>query len=360
MSSKKILTVIGARPQFVKAAVISRALAARTSLREVIVHTGQHFDDNMSTVFFDELGIPTPAYNLGIGGGSHGANTGRALEAVERVMQKQRPDIVMVFGDTDSTLAGALAAAKLCIPVAHVEAGLRSFNRQMPEEVNRVLTDHLSSLLFSPSAGARANLEREGIPGQRVQVVGDVMYDAVRTFAPVAARRSTVVAALGLAPGDYTLATLHRKENTDNPDRLRSILAGLARGEQPTVLPLHPRTRQRMAEFGIDCEPGIRLIDPLGYFDMMELERNARVIATDSGGVQKEAYFHGVPCVTMRDETEWVELVALGVNRLVGADADAIADSLRRPPRIAGAAQNIYGDGATAERIGDLLDRFQP
>lgn len=359
MRSKKILTVVGARPQFVKAAVVSRALADHGGLHEVIVHTGQHFDDNMSTVFFDELDIPKPAHHLGIGGGSHGANTGRALEAVERVMLDEQPDIVLVYGDTDSTLAGALAAAKLCIPVAHVEAGLRSFNRRMPEEVNRVLTDHVSELLFAPSAAAIDNLAREGIGGSKVYSVGDVMYDAVLAFTPVAERRSDVLASLGLAAQAYALVTLHRKENTDDATRLRSILDGLQRSGLPVVLPLHPRTRNRLTDFGIRPGPRIRVVDPVGYFDMMLLERNARLIATDSGGVQKEAYFHGVPCVTMRDETEWVELVELGVNRLVGADADAIAAALERPPVVAGVTRGAYGDGHSAARIASMLHGFE-
>jgi UDP-GlcNAc3NAcA epimerase len=356
--SKKILTVVGARPQFVKAAVVSRALADHGGLQEVIAHTGQHFDDNMSAVFFDELAIPKPTHHLGIGGGSHGANTGRALEAIEGVIRVEQPDIVLVYGDTDSTLAGALAAAKLCIPVAHVEAGLRSFNRRMPEEVNRVLTDHVSELLFAPSAAAIENLEREGIDACKVHSVGDVMYDAVLAFTPVAERRSDVMVRLGLTAGTYALVTFHRKENTDDPTRLRSILDGLQRSTLPVVLPLHPRTRNRLVEFGIRPGPGICVIDPVRYFDMMVLERNARLIATDSGGVQKEAYFHGIPCITMRDETEWVELVELGVNRLVGTDADAIATALESPPLGAGNTRGAYGDGHSALRIASLLHGF--
>lgn len=358
MKPKKILTVVGARPQFVKAAVVSRALADQGGLKEVIVHTGQHFDDNMSTVFFDELGIPQPAHNLGIGGGTHGANTGRALEAIERVMKDEAPDIVLVYGDTDSTLAGALAAGKLCIPVAHVEAGLRSFNRRMPEELNRVLTDHISELLFTPSQAAVDNLSHEGITGSKVHSVGDVMYDAVLTFSPIAERRSVVMSTLGLTPGAFALVTLHRKENTDDAARLRSIFDGLGRSQMPVVLPLHPRTRNRLSEFGIKPGMGVLIVDPVGYFDMMQLERNAGLIATDSGGVQKEAYFHGVPCVTMRDETEWVELVELGVNRLVGAQADLIADALAKPPVVAGHSRSAYGDGRSAQRIAEILSGY--
>lgn len=349
----RILTVVGARPQFVKAAVVSRALA-RSGMDEVMVHTGQHFDANMSDVFFDELEIPPPRHNLGIGGGGHGANTGRSLEQIERVIGDERPALVLVYGDTDSTLAGALAAAKLCIPVAHVEAGLRSFNRRMPEEINRVLTDHVSTLLFAPSQVAVSNLEREGIAGPRVQMVGDVMCDAALSYGRLAAQRSRIVEQLSLQPRGYVLATLHRKENTDDPARLAAILAGLSSCDVPVVLPLHPRTRKRIAEFGLEAGGAIRIIDPVGYLDMMRLEQDAALIATDSGGVQKEAYFHRVPCLTLRDETEWVELVETGVNRLVGADRDAIAAGLR-DREFRAARTDLYGDGATADRIAAAL-----
>lgn len=354
---KKILTIVGARPQFVKAAVVSRALLQSSSLSEVLVHTGQHYDKDMSEIFFQELDIPAPKRNLGIGGGSHGSNTGRALEQLESVMLEEKPDMVLVYGDTDSTLAGALAAAKLCIPVLHVEAGLRSFNRRMPEEVNRVLTDHVSTVLFVPSRAALDNLRQEGIEGDRVCQVGDVMFDAVRIFGEIAQQRSQVMEQLGLSAREYVLATLHRKENTDDRTRLAAILQGLGDSAVPVVLPLHPRTRARVDEFGLRIPATVRVVDPVGYLDMQALERNALLVATDSGGVQKEAYFHGVRCVTLREETEWVELVELGANVLAGADATKIAAALRsQEPMQAG--RQVYGDGYAADAICRYLENW--
>nr|WP_034469865.1 UDP-N-acetylglucosamine 2-epimerase (non-hydrolyzing) [Afipia sp. P52-10] len=357
-SITRVLTVVGARPQFVKAAVVSRALRDHGDMNEVLVHTGQHFDNNMSDVFFHELDILAPKFNLGIGGGSHGENTGRALQALERVMDEERPDCVLVYGDTDSTLAGALAAAKMQIPIVHVEAGLRSFNRRMPEEINRVLTDHLSSLLFAPSPAALKNLDEEGIRGEKVKHVGDVMFDAVRIFTDVASRRSQILGALDVSPGRYALATVHRKENTDDPEKLRQILEGLSHSAMRVILPLHPRTRKRLSEFGLQPSAAIEIVEPVGYLDMLWLERNAAMILTDSGGVQKEAYFHGVPCATLREETEWVELVDGGFNRLVGADVDAIARALREhsfPTDV----PNIYGSGYAANEIASILGAFR-
>ncbi|RYD66205.1 MAG: UDP-N-acetylglucosamine 2-epimerase (non-hydrolyzing), partial [Sphingomonadales bacterium] len=319
-----------------------------------LVHTGQHFDDNMSQIFFTELAIPAPRFNLGVGGGSHAANTGRAMEAIEDLILSEKPDWVLVYGDTDSTLAGGLAAAKLNVPIAHVEAGLRSFNRRMPEEINRVLVDHLSAKLFTPSQAAVDNLAREGITGDSVAQVGDVMFDAVLTFTEVAREKSTALADLGLDEGSYVLSTLHRKENTDDRERLASILDGFAMSGATVVLPLHPRTRKMLAEFGLSVPANVRIVDPVGYLDMMMLQRSARLIATDSGGMQKEAYFHGVPCVTMRDETEWVELVDLGVNQLVGADGAAIAAAIENA-RPVETDRSVYGDGRTAAKVADLL-----
>src|SRR6185369_1335901 len=292
----KILTIVGARPQFVKAAVVSKALAAGAGVCEVLVHTGQHFDVSMSDVFFRELGIPAPVHHLGIGGLAHGAMTGRMLEALEQVMQQEKPDRVLVYGDTNSTLAGALAAAKLKIPVAHVEAGLRSFNRAMPEEVNRVVTDHLSALLFAPTAQAMENLRREGIAAASIVRTGDVMYDAALAFGEIAEKHSRVLETHGLAPKSYFLATVHRAENTDDPVRLRAMFQGLAdvSARHPVVLPLHPRTRKLLAGLQLQVPDSLRMIDPVGFLDMLVLERNALAIATDSGGVQKEAYFHRV------------------------------------------------------------------
>lgn len=348
----KIVTIVGARPQFIKAAVVSRAFREwRPEVQEILVHTGQHYDANMSDVFFDELDIPRPNYNLGVGGGSHGQNTGRMIEKIEAILLEEKPDWVLVYGDTDSTLAGALASVKLHIPVAHVEAGLRSFNRRMPEEINRLLTDHVSSLLLLPGEGARANLSKEGIEGDNVQVVGDVMYDAA-LFYRSKASRPAATALQDLIPGTFALCTIHRAENTDDPERMRQILSGLAAIEATVLLPLHPRTKHRLEGFGIDVPGNVIVIDPVGYLDMVWLEANCSLVMTDSGGVQKEAYFHGKYCVTLRDETEWVELVEAGVNRLVGANSQAIKDAYAY---FAGkqfvASNSIYGDGFAAKKI---------
>jgi UDP-GlcNAc3NAcA epimerase len=315
MTRFRMLTVVGARPQFVKAAAISRAVARRSDLEEILLHTGQHFDPEMSRVFFDELAIAAPRRNLGIHGGRHGAMTGRMLEGVEATILALRPDIVLVPGDTNSTLAGALAAAKLLVPVVHLEAGLRSFNRAMPEEINRVLTDHLSALLLCPTATAVANLRREGIV-EGVHDIGDVMYDAT-LFAASAARRSTVLDRLGLVERRYAVATVHRAESTDDCGKFAAIIDFLQRQarDRAVVLPLHPRTRQRIAEWRIDLGP-VLVCEPLGYLDMHRLLQSAVAVYTDSGGLQKEAYFHRVPCVTLRGETEWVETVDTGWNRL--------------------------------------------
>lgn len=347
---QRVLTVIGARPQFIKAAVVSAALARHGGFDELLVHTGQHYDRNMSDVFFDELGLPAPAHNLSVGGGSHAQNTGRAMEGIERLIESYRPDWVMVYGDTDSTLAGAVAAAKAVVPLIHVEAGLRSFNMAMPEEVNRILADRISTLLFAPSELAKANLIGEGVPDERVRVSGDVMYDAVRIFGEIALARSTILADLGLEARGYVLGTLHRKENVDVPARLRAILEGFGRASRPVILPLHPRTRMRIQESGLSVGDNVRIIEPLGYFDMLALQRQAFAIATDSGGVQKEAFFHGVPGVVLRDETEWPELVEHGHNTLVGADPDRLVSALEArdmgevPP-------GVYGDGHAADIV---------
>lgn len=312
----RIITIVGARPQFIKAAALSRALRADADISEELLHTGQHFDDNMSAVFFRELSIPAPRFNLSINGGPHGQMTGRMLEAIETVLLDTRPDLVLVYGDTNSTLAGALAAAKLHIPVAHVEAGLRSFNRRMPEEVNRVLVDHLSALLFCPTFDAVTNLAREGITAG-VHHTGDVMFDATLHARSAALTESQVLERLQLTPGNYVLCTIHRSENTDDETRLRALLAHVKRaaGNKRVVLPLHPRTRQVFTRLGIDTD-GLQIVEPLGYFDMHRLLAGAAQVLSDSGGVQKEAYFHRVPCVTLRDETEWTETLAAGWNRL--------------------------------------------
>ncbi len=360
-----IATVLGACPQFIKAAMVSRALAEHQHpFTETLIHTGQHFDANMSEVFFDELDIPRPDYNLGIGGGSHGQNTGRMLGKIEELLLELKPDLVMVYGDTDSTLAGALAAGKKHIPVAHVEAGLRSYNRRMPEELNRLLTDQLSSILFCPTKTAVSNLKKEGFPNavspgnlQAIENVGDVMYDAALYYSKLADTKSTVLDRHSLRTDEYILATVHRAENTDDPEVLSAVIAALGEAgrEKPVVLPLHPRTSARLEEFGIALTDGILVIEPVGYLDMVMLERNASVIATDSGGVQKEAYFHGVPCLTLREETEWTELVELGWNRLAPPRPGGIARSLSEAAGSQGRQAEPYGDGHAANKIVDAL-----
>ena len=357
----KIVAIVGARPQFIKAAAVSRALKATPGIEEVLVHTGQHYDDNMSRVFFQELELPEPSYDLAIGSGAHGEQTGRMLEAIERVLVTEKPDWALVYGDTNSTLAGALAAAKLHVPVAHVEAGLRSFDRRMPEEVNRVLTDHASDVLFAPTATAVANLRREGFDEARIRLVGDVMYDAVLHYGKGIDGTSTILKELGLKPKSYILATVHRADNTDDPDRLRAIFDGLGKvaAEIPVVLPLHPRTRAALKRYEMaDQAPrGLHLIDPVGYLDMLRLESDAKLIATDSGGVQKEAFFCRVPCVTLRNETEWTELVDTGWNRLAPpTSSEAVAAALlgaADPPGTAPA--DLFGGGHASEHIAQTL-----
>ena len=349
-SQARILTIVGARPQFVKAAVVSKALAAE-GIAECLVHTGQHYDARMSDVFFDELGIPAPGHHLEIGSGSHGAQTGRMLEAVERVILDEKPDRVLVYGDTNSTLAGALAASKLHIPIDHVEAGLRSFNRLMPEEINRVVTDHLSDLLFAPTDTAIRNLEAEGVR-EGVHLTGDVMYDATLAATRIAAERSDVRGRIGVEPGGYVLATIHRPASTDDPVVLERIVRGLAMvaGEIPVVLPLHPRTRAALERFDLleIASNTLRIIEPVGYLDMTSLEAGAAVVATDSGGVQKEAFFHRVPCVTLRSETEWTELVELDWNLLVDPATDDPGAVILSRIGHAGADGKPYGDGDAA------------
>jgi UDP-GlcNAc3NAcA epimerase len=343
-----LLTVVGARPQFVKAAVVSRAIArhnaagAAVSITEQIIHTGQHYDENMSRVFFEEMEIPAPAANLQIGSGTHGQTTGRMLEAVEAQILQRKPDWVLVYGDTNSTLAGALAAAKLHVPVAHVEAGLRSYNQRMPEEVNRVLTDHVSTLLMCPTANAVENLAREGIAAG-VHCVGDVMYDAVLHY-----RRKAIAPA---EKGPFALATIHRAENTDDPDRLRRILAALGQASLPVLLPLHPRTRAVIVREGIRVGGALRIIEPLSYFAMLGHLQGCSFVVTDSGGLQKEAYFFGRKCITVRRETEWVELVAAGHNRLADADEQAIAAALEWAMQPPPAGDSLYGAGDAAQRL---------
>lgn len=352
-----VLTVIGARPQFIKAATVSRALK-KSGVTEIIVHTGQHFDANMSQVFFDEMEIPHPHYNLEISGLQHGAMTGRMLEKIEEVLLKEKPNYVLVYGDTNSTLAGALAAAKLHIPVAHVEAGLRSFEMKMPEEINRILTDRISKILFCPTKTAVANLENEGYKNFDclIEQVGDVMYDAVLFYQKKATSQSTIISKVGLAPNNFVLCTIHRAENTDDPNRLKEICIALneIHKQIPVVLPLHPRTRGYLKSLNIELD--VSLLDPVGYFDMLALLQNCKLVMTDSGGLQKEAFFFKKYCVTLRDQTEWVELIESGTNQLAGADSVAILNSFeelaKRPFPI---PANLYGDGNAAELIAKKL-----
>ncbi|HEV2548620.1 MAG TPA: UDP-N-acetylglucosamine 2-epimerase (non-hydrolyzing) [Stellaceae bacterium] len=346
----RILTIVGARPQFIKAAVLSRVIAAEPGATEIMVHTGQHFDTNMSDIFFQELAIPAPARHLGVHGGGHGEMTGRMLAALEPVMIAAKPDVVVVYGDTNSTLAGALAAVKLRLPVAHVEAGLRSFNRAMPEEINRVLADHASDLLFCPTEAAVANLCREGI-SDGVCAVGDVMYDAALFARDAAPGRSDIIERLGLEPGRYALATLHRAENTDDPTALKRAIDYLTRAarERRIVFPIHPRTRAATASAGVSLA-ALDVVEPLGYFDIHRLLQDAALVFTDSGGLQKEAYFHRVPCVTLRAGTEWVETIACGWNRLWEVESYCPRRDIAE-----------YGDGRAGERIlRAILERYAP
>ena len=347
----KVLTVVGARPQFIKAAPVSRIL--RRNHEEFLLHTGQHYDDAMSDVFFRQLAIPAPDLNLKVGSGRHGAQTGAMLPGIEDVALAERPDWMLIYGDTNSTLAGALVGAKLHIPVAHVEAGLRSYDRRMPEEVNRIVADHLSGLLLCPTETAVSNLAREGID-VNVEMVGDVMYDAFQQNLDVARQASGIVAELGLHKGGFQLMTVHRAENVDDPAKLRAILDGVSASGQTVLFPVHPRTRAAFAARGIVPARNIKLIDPVGYLEMLVLEEGADAIVTDSGGVQKEAYFAGRRCVTLRDTTEWTETVAAGWNVLVGTDAAAIAAAMRnfQPPRD---RPPLFGGGHAAERVVDAL-----
>ncbi len=372
----KIVTVVGARPQFIKASAVSRAIQGlnrrRSRIQEILVHTGQHYDDVMDKVFFEELELPKPDYHLGVGSGSHGGQTGRMLERIEAVLVKERPRWVLVYGDTNSTLAGAMAAAKLNIPVAHVEAGLRSYHRKMPEEINRLLTDHLSTFLFCPTNQAVKNLAKEGIKDSNrrpVKKVGDVMYDSILYYSEIAEKKSSIIQDLGLCLStpnsklknqDYYLATLHRAENTDDPKRLRSILKALNEiGRKVSViLPLHPRTKKMMeVHHLLSKSRWIRLIDPVSYLDMLHLEKNAKAILTDSGGVQKEAYWLSVPCLTLREETEWVETVQSRWNTLVGTEPKKIVRTVGRfnKKALPKKRSSAFGDGKASEMIVGLL-----
>jgi len=354
-----VLTVVGARPQFIKAASVSRALEARGH-RELLIHTGQHYDDAMSARFFDELSIPAPFVNLGVGSASHGTQTADMLKGLEPLIIRESPDWVLIYGDTNSTLAAAIAASKLHVPIAHVEAGLRSFNRRMPEEVNRIVSDVLASKLFAPTQGAVDQLVREGVAPDKIHLVGDVMYDAALMFGDRTERGRRLLDSIGIA-GEYILATIHRAENTDDETRLRAIIDGLysVAKRTPVILPVHPRTRRRLDALGLSSEvrAPLYLIEPVGYLDMLALERGATVVVTDSGGVQKEAFFFGVPCVTLRDETEWTELVRLGWNCICPpSDGQRIASEVESAIGRRGQPGAPYGDGRASERIVEALE----
>ena len=367
MNSKlKIITVVGARPQFIKAAAVSRAISSQFSnqIEEKIIHTGQHFDENMSQVFFDELGIPKPHYNLAVSGGSHGAMTGKMLDSIEQVLLKEKPDWLLIYGDTNSTLAGALAASKLHIPIAHVEAGLRSFNMRMPEEVNRIVSDRISTLLFCPTETAVENLKIEGIT-RGVHNVGDVMYDVALFYKEKANAQSSVLERLKLAPKNFALATCHRAENTDDLLRLKEILAALAEisSHCKVIFPLHPRTKKVIESAGFgDYLRSLIVVDPLPFLDMVALEQSAKIILTDSGGVQKEAFFYKVPCITMREETEWIETVLQGGNSLVGASKRKILNAFGSMVNFAYNDQHShpYGYGDASNKLCNLMCNSQP
>ncbi len=354
---QKIVTIVGARPQFIKASALSRALAME-GIREIIVHTGQHFDDNMADIFFRQMEIPEPAYNLGIHSLSHGAMTGRMMEEIEKILLLENPDAVVVYGDTNSTLAGALAASKLHIPVAHVEAGLRSFNMKMPEEINRILTDRISTWLFCPTETALDNLKAEGFDHfpSHVLKTGDVMYDVALHYSRISADKSNILERLDVTDKEFILVTLHRQENTDDMTRLKEILGALEELSKTykIVLPLHPRTRKILKDN--DMILGFPMIDPVGYFDMVELLKNCEFVITDSGGLQKEAFFFGKQCLVARDETEWIELVELGCNSLVGASRSAILESSILPGNRSERFQaRPYGNGDAAQQIARIL-----
>lgn len=357
----KILTIVGARPQFVKAAALSRELKSRGSIEEIIVHTGQHFDANMSEVFFEEMNIPKPKYNLNINSLGHGAMTGRMLEGIEELIKKESPNMLLVYGDTNSTIAGALAAKKLHVNVGHVEAGLRSFNMRMPEEVNRILTDRISDHLFCPTDTAVTNLMNEGFSNFESEIhrTGDVMQDAALYYAQFSQEKSTVLQSMG-NPSDFALVTIHRSENTDDPNRLTQIVNALneINKVQKVICPLHPRTKKLIQN--IYVKPEFTVIDPIGYFDMIELLKAASLVMTDSGGLQKEAYFFSNPCITMRDETEWVELVTKGYNKLAGASMEQILSSYEsiKDAKL-DFTVDLYGRGQASKQIADVLVSVQ-
>jgi UDP-GlcNAc3NAcA epimerase len=349
----KIITVLGARPQFIKAAPVSRVL--REKHTELIVHTGQHYDSNMSEIFFEELHIPKPDYNLAVGSGNHGKQTGEMLQKIEEIVLKEEPDFLLVYGDTNSTLAGALVAAKLHIPVIHIEAGLRSFNKKMPEEINRIMTDHVSEYLFCPTDTAVKNLTDENIT-HNVLNIGDVMYDAVLYNRELAQEKSAVLSTNDLEKKGYHLITIHRAENTDDLQNIKNILEAFSKIETVKVWPMHPRTKHKLASYGLDLTeiPNLKVIEPVGYLDMLTLEANAQKIITDSGGVQKEAYFMKVPCITVREQTEWVETLEEDANILAGTSVEKILEGIKK--EVSPSYKDVFGDGKASQRIVEILE----
>jgi UDP-GlcNAc3NAcA epimerase len=362
-NNRKIATVVGARPQFIKASVVSRALKESEDFSEIMIHTGQHYDTQMSENIFKELEMISPKYNLSVGSGNQSYQTGEMMKRIEDVLIEEAPAAVIVYGDTNSTLAGALTAAKLNIPVAHIEAGLRSFNRRMPEEINRIVADHVSSLLFCPTEAAMSNLRAEGIH-RRSYKCGDVMYDVALQYSDYAERKSRILESMNLSPNDYLVATVHRAENTDSQERLSRIMEGLSflGKEMNVVMPLHPRTRKMIGQYGLEKEMrNLHTMEPAGFLDMMRLVMNARVVATDSGGVQKEAYFHRIPCVTLREETEWVETVNAGWNSLVELNSSesvvhAVHSAIRE--KVYRTDIHEYGDGRAAHKIIGVIAKY--
>ena len=350
----KFLSVIGARPQFIKVKPIIEEVR-KHKIHHILLHTGQHYDYEMTKIIFEELEIPEPDYNLNVGSHSHGKQTGIMLERIEKVLMKEKPDVVIVYGDTNSTLAGAVASVKLEIPVAHIEAGLRSFNKKMPEEINRILTDRISDFLFCPSEVAVENLKKEGIE-RGVFFVGDIMYDIFLKYREKL-EEEKVLKKFGLTPSGYILLTIHRKENTDNPENLKKILESVGESKELAIFPLHPRTKKIILEKEVKIPENIKVIKPVSYLEMLVLEKNSKKILTDSGGVQKEAYWFGIPCITLREETEWIETVEEGMNILVGSDKDKILEAIRKvspEKRI----ENIYGNGKTGRKIIKFLLNF--